>query len=398
MTTIIDIDLESDLSEFTSTVTDGGDLSWSADAALAGSSGGMACLIDDTTAIYGEYNLGTSNTSGISRFRVYFDPNSSSPSGAFVLIVQAIRSDTDNLLWLRYSNSGANYDLYLTLYLDGGSETIGYTTVTDAPHYIEILFTRASTNVSADGTCAWWVDGTQIGTTRDDLDNYDQFVNFDAIRLGAISGLASASGTFYLDELVVNDDGSEIGAVSAGPTYTLTASGAALTRSGGSASLIASRKLTASGAGLTITGGTATPKVARKLTASGAVLTVTGGAANLIAARLLALAGGSVTITGGDATLTYTPLSGPTYTLTAGAGALSISAGAALLIASRLLAASGAAIILRGGAATLTKRGVYSVEGRIYAIVLELRTHAIEAESRTNTIAAESRTLTVDAE
>ena len=40
MSVIIDIDLETDLSEFTSTVTDSGDLSWSASAALASTSGG----------------------------------------------------------------------------------------------------------------------------------------------------------------------------------------------------------------------------------------------------------------------------------------------------------------------------------------------------------------------
>ena len=72
---IIEIHLEEDLSEFTYTRVDGGDLYWTADAALAGTSGGMACLIDDTTAIYGSYTLGTANTSGVIRLRFYIDPN-----------------------------------------------------------------------------------------------------------------------------------------------------------------------------------------------------------------------------------------------------------------------------------------------------------------------------------
>ena len=62
MSEIINIHLESDLSEFTSTVTDSGDLYWSADAALAGTSGGMACLIDDTTSIYGQSDDGINTT------------------------------------------------------------------------------------------------------------------------------------------------------------------------------------------------------------------------------------------------------------------------------------------------------------------------------------------------
>ena len=41
MSEILNIQMESDLSEWTSTVTDGGDLSQAAGAALGGTSGGM---------------------------------------------------------------------------------------------------------------------------------------------------------------------------------------------------------------------------------------------------------------------------------------------------------------------------------------------------------------------
>jgi hypothetical protein len=66
MAVVADIDLESgDLSEFSGTVTDGGDLSVTQAAALAGSEYGLQCVIDDTTAVYGYVLLGSPNTSGL---------------------------------------------------------------------------------------------------------------------------------------------------------------------------------------------------------------------------------------------------------------------------------------------------------------------------------------------
>jgi hypothetical protein len=52
-------------------------------------------------------------------------------------------------------------------------------------------------------------------------DNYDMFPYFRQLRLGATSGVdATSSGTYYIDEIVVNNDGSEIGAVGGGGSET----------------------------------------------------------------------------------------------------------------------------------------------------------------------------------
>ena len=67
-----------DLTEYTSTVIDGGDLSVTTAAALAGTSHGLQVVIDDSTAIYGQKDF---SASALIRFRFYIDPNSLSSIG-----------------------------------------------------------------------------------------------------------------------------------------------------------------------------------------------------------------------------------------------------------------------------------------------------------------------------
>jgi len=94
---------------------------------------------------------------------------------------------------------------------DTGTSFSGYKDITDAPHYVEIHYVRATDVGSSDGTCQWWIDGVSQDTFTN-LDNYDVFAQLQHLQMGLIYGtLTGASGTYYLDELVVNDDGSEIG-------------------------------------------------------------------------------------------------------------------------------------------------------------------------------------------
>src|SRR5512138_1958397 len=134
MSNIISISMPSDLSEWTSTVTDLGDLSWAAGAGLAGTSGGMSCLIDDTTAIYGQKTI-TADTSGRVRARFYIDPNA--------LTMGA--SDGFMCLWLGNSGSAtlirvnliAGYKFQLVTFRDDGTtNTITSGNYTDVPHYV----------------------------------------------------------------------------------------------------------------------------------------------------------------------------------------------------------------------------------------------------------------------
>lgn len=223
MTVIIDYNFEDGtLNEFGSTVTDSGDLSAQAAAALAGTSYGMQAVVDDATNIYG-LTIGINNTSGKMRLRFYFDPNSLTMGSAELFTLYYARSAVPNtFMQVQLRWSGSVYQIIATITNDAASSTpTTAINITDAPHYVEVYLQRASSDVASDGRIDVWVDGAgQQSVTG--VDNYDRFNNFNQFLFGATVGLdAGTSGTFFLDELVINDDGSLIGAYSATKTVTV---------------------------------------------------------------------------------------------------------------------------------------------------------------------------------
>jgi hypothetical protein len=273
MSVIVNIRLETDLNEFTSTVTDGGDLYWAEDAtakAVAGTQGALAVLIDDTTAIYGS-KTGLNDSSNIWSSRFHIDPNTITFSATTGFYTYRMEYGTTQFAGckLRYS-TGVGYRIVGFIYDDLGTETeTPIIAITDAPHSVEILLTRATTNLSANGSIRIWVDGAE-GTPRTGIDNYDRATKLDVVRLGVpVAPPSTVSGTFYLDELVVNNDGGLIGPY--GTTYTET---------GGAISV-----LTASGADLLTFADTG--QATTVLTASGAeveVFTETGQSTSILTA------------------------------------------------------------------------------------------------------------------
>lgn len=217
MSVIVNINHETgDLSQYTTTVEDSGDLFVASDAALAGTSYGLSCYIDDTTAIYGQKTLASADTAGTIRFRLYIDPNS----------LTSVNGIEHSIAVLYNSSSAAFFYVYLAYTTVNGfrvrcailndsvaGEFSAYYDITDEPHYLEFQVQRAT---SADANDAWfkmWVDGT-LRDTVTGKDLYTRFADFSFIRFGAISGIDVAyNKAYYLDELIVNNDGSEIGPV-----------------------------------------------------------------------------------------------------------------------------------------------------------------------------------------
>lgn len=201
-----------DLTEWSSTSTGGGDLSVTAAAALGGSYG-MAILINDTATKYADKNV-SAPASGKLRYRFYFDPNSLTMAGgdSFYISRVYIVGAPFYMLLVRLRKNGAVLELGATAYNDAGVVSTQSLTISDAPHYAEFSFVRASSNVASDGSLQMWVDGADFYTWAA-LDNYDAFAVLQIISLEA-SGLdAGTSGTIYLDELQANDDGAAIGPV-----------------------------------------------------------------------------------------------------------------------------------------------------------------------------------------
>lgn len=194
------------------TTTSGADISVAAGAALVGSYG-MNVLQDDATPDYAYKTLSPANTSGKARARFYVDPNGISISAGGFIQVSMFYNTSAPIGIVRLLLVSGNYTIEGIIVDDaGGYHAATDITISDAPHYIEYYLTRAATNVSSDGTISIWVDGSNLQSATG-IDNYDRFNNLTYITLGARVISGTISGTFYCDDIVVNDDGSLIGGV-----------------------------------------------------------------------------------------------------------------------------------------------------------------------------------------
>jgi len=319
MSVIANIHMESDLSEWTATVTDSGDLSWSASAGLAGTSGGLACLVDDTTAIYATKS-GLNDTSNKVRIRFYLDPNSCTMTDPTQTAVLAFYNTALTVLgYVRLVYSGNSFRLNVRLFNDagsGGSSTS--VAISDGPHYIELYAQRAATSSSADGSLAWWIDGT-AQTSLTGVDNYDAWAQVGAIRagVGMVTGVPSGmSGTIYIDEILANNDGSEIGAYvttatltagsasAGGQTVTVDASGgsgATATMTVGTADAVGQTATVGAGVGAAMTTETASASGLTVAASAGAGATLAGGTAGAVGLDAAVAAGVSVALSPSDA-------------------------------------------------------------------------------------------------
>jgi hypothetical protein len=211
MAQIFNLRHETGLSEYDSTVTDSGDLSWSRLAAMGGTRGGMRVRIDDTTSIYGQISF-TQITSTTYRYRFYIDPNGLTMNdGTGHRLFQLMDSSLLRVM-TTLEKAGGTYKIKTYLTNDAsGSDATGQYTIADEPHYVEVRVVYASSDVASDATLDMWIDGVlQEQVTGIDL--YD-LSKPDRLRAGAVQGVdATTSGIYYLDEFVLRGDGTEIGA------------------------------------------------------------------------------------------------------------------------------------------------------------------------------------------
>lgn len=206
------------LSEYSSTVIDGGDLSAAAAAALAGTGYGLQCVIDDTTAIYGLTSI--SAPASQLRYRFYIDPNSLSMGSGENFVCSAIygtHATVSLVAGCHLGWDGSSFEIRAFCFDDGNAfRGTSFYNISDGAHYVEVHLTRASAASANDGSISLYIDGA-LQQTVSAIDTYDAFNLISSMRLGAIVGIdAGTSGTLYLDEFKANDDGGEIGAVASG--------------------------------------------------------------------------------------------------------------------------------------------------------------------------------------
>ena len=184
------------LSAWSSSVTDSGDLSVTAAAAVGGSFG-LQALIDNNGAIYVVDNAPTAEARYRARF--YFDPNTITMSnGNSHYILYGYSGTTLVVIRVEFRRSSSQYQLRAQILTDGNSwQSTAWFTITDAPHAVEINW-QASTAVGANnGNLTFWIDGVQ----RASLVNVDNDTHrIETIRLGALAGVDSGTrGTYYFD-------------------------------------------------------------------------------------------------------------------------------------------------------------------------------------------------------
>lgn len=185
-----------DLSAWSSSVIDGGDLSVGASAALTGTNG-LQAVLDDNNPIYVVND--TPNAELRYRARFYFDPNSIAMADrdAFYLLYGYSGASTATLR-VEFRNFKGTYQLRAALRNDGnGWTSTGWTGVSDASHVIELDW-RAATGLDLlDGSLALWIDGTQVANLTG-IDNDTRRI--DQIQFGAVSEIDNATrGTLYFD-------------------------------------------------------------------------------------------------------------------------------------------------------------------------------------------------------
>ena len=210
MAETFNIELEADLTDFTS--TSGSGLLWSAAAALAGTDGGMVVAVTDTSARYGIKTFVQLAGTDL-RFRFYIDPHSMTmaTSDSFQVVRLLDGGNGRVQAWLSYN--GSSYQIRARAMNDAGTfETSSQWDISDEPHYVEVMLSYASGAAASDATLDLWIDDAHKEQLSG-LDIYDRSQP-DTAWIGAVSDLdAGTSGTFYVDEFVLRDDDTKIGAI-----------------------------------------------------------------------------------------------------------------------------------------------------------------------------------------
>lgn len=204
-----------DLSEWTTTYVDGGDLTTSTAAGMVGTYG-MSGYIDDTNNISAIYTFGDIGTVSDFRFRFYIDLTDMTFQSGDNYYAGGIKNGA-TINWYHYVGEDAT-GKYIIWYFRNDSNSVSHNSgklyLSDAPHYIEVHMVRASSTSSNDGEIYVYVDGgLEYSATNFDTYDYTYWGGNDSIQIGAISNIdAGTSGYFYYDDIIVRDDGTEIGA------------------------------------------------------------------------------------------------------------------------------------------------------------------------------------------
>ena len=180
-----------DLSSWTASVTNNGNLSVSSSAALSGSYG-LRSTFTNTTGMYARDDSPNAETRYRARFS--FHPNSiTMANGDYVYLLQGFSTSKTNILMVQFYRNAAGYQLRVRAYDSILANWVNtpYVVISDAAHTVDVDWGN-------DGHLTFWVDGVQQSSLTG-INNSSY--TMDSVRLGAPYISASGmSGSFYLDD------------------------------------------------------------------------------------------------------------------------------------------------------------------------------------------------------
>jgi hypothetical protein len=177
-----------------SRVTDG-DLSAAANAALSGVMV-MQAVVDDNTSIF--VTDDSPNAERRYRAAFSFDPNTITmlPNDSYNLFY-GYRGTSTAILYIELRYYNGQYQVRALTLNDGATwKTTNFTTLTDAPHRLEVEWRAATAVGTNDGTLAFWLDGVLVQLITG-LDNDTRVI--DRVRLGVWGIDNGTRGTIYFD-------------------------------------------------------------------------------------------------------------------------------------------------------------------------------------------------------
>ena len=185
-----------DLSAWSSSVTEGSDLSVSTAAALVGNNG-LQVVIDDNTAIYVIDDQPTAEPRYRARF--YLKPNSiPMTSGDTHVVFLGYSGTSTAVLRVQFRFMNGSYRIRASLRNDRATWiNTQWFIISDSTHFIELDW-QASTGPGAhNGGLTLWVDGSPHANLTG-VDNNQHRI--ERVRFGAVAGVDTGTrGTYYLD-------------------------------------------------------------------------------------------------------------------------------------------------------------------------------------------------------
>ena len=185
-----------DLSTWSSSNNDGGNLSVETAATLVGTYG-LQALVNDNNSIYVTDDRPAAEPRYRARF--YFDPNSiTMKNGNAHYVFYGYSGASTVVLRVEFRWSNSRYQLRAALLNDSTSWTSsGWSTITDAPHAIELDWQASIAAGANNGGLTLWIDGEPQASLAG-IDNDTRRI--DRVRLGAVAGIDSGTrGTEYFD-------------------------------------------------------------------------------------------------------------------------------------------------------------------------------------------------------